>query len=205
MIPGPDYIYKCPNCGKYLKIGSLMSGNTCGAKLFSDGKRIAPMLPDFPDLTKCKKCDTIFWLSDLKEVGIHDWHAKNSKWENADEADFLGIKDLYRALENTKNKEKEIIIRRSIWWAFNARIRNAKDIFGDNDRNLWEQNCIILLKLLDRKDINQKIMIAELLRNLGQFEQCLELIDSLPDDFDWIKSKFKTECANKNQKVFALN
>ena len=69
MKPGPDYIYKCPVCGKLVKRGSLMSGNTFGAKLYSDGKNDAPMLPDFPNLSKCAKCDTIFNLRELKEVG----------------------------------------------------------------------------------------------------------------------------------------
>ena len=59
MLPGPNYIYKCPSCGNFIKIGSLISGNTYGAKLYSDGKRVAPMMPEFPDLTKCKKCNAI--------------------------------------------------------------------------------------------------------------------------------------------------
>ena len=73
MIPGPEYIYKCPNCGNLLSRGSLMSGNTFGAKLFSDGKRITPMLPEFPNLTKCKKCNRFIWVNKLQEVGTYEW------------------------------------------------------------------------------------------------------------------------------------
>jgi hypothetical protein len=206
MIPGPAHIYQCPNCGKYLKNRSLRSGNTFGAQLFSDGKRIAPMLPDFPNLTKCKKCNSIFWLSNLKEIGIYDyWDSKNLEWENADWVDFLGIKDLYRALEITKNKKEETIIRQQIWWTFNDRVRAGKEIFiEENDSDLWEQNCSLLLNLFDKNDVNQQIMIAELFRNLGRFEHCMELINSLSNNFDWLKKQFKIECTNKNTKVFAL-
>ena len=69
MLPGPDYIYECPKCQNHVVRGSLTSGNTFGQKLFSDGKTIAPMLPRFPDLTKCPKCKTIFWMHKVKEVG----------------------------------------------------------------------------------------------------------------------------------------
>jgi hypothetical protein len=206
MTLGPNYIYKCPNCGNLLLKESLSSGNTLGAELFSDGKRIAPMLPDFPDLTKCKKCNSIFWLSDLKKIGTRyecEENPKNPEWGDADIAEFLDISDLFRALE--EKKSKEIIIRQLIWWAFNDRVRDGKEIFvEENEENLWMQNCIALTELFNKENINQKIMIAELYRNLGQFEHCIELIDNLSDDLDWLKNKFKEECAKKNQLVFQL-
>jgi hypothetical protein len=70
MLPCPNLIYECPYCGNRLKRKSLASGNTLGAKLYSDGKQIAPMLPDFPNLTKCKKCDNIFYVNDLKKLEV---------------------------------------------------------------------------------------------------------------------------------------
>ena len=62
MIQGSDYIYKCPKCGNLLKKLTLISGNTFQGTVYSDGKSIYPMLPEIPNLTKCKKCDEIFWL-----------------------------------------------------------------------------------------------------------------------------------------------
>ena len=78
MIPGPDYIYKCPNCGSLFRQGSLTSGNTFGAKVFSDGVTIAPMMSDFPSFTKCKKCGSFLNMRELKEVGIakFNYHRK---------------------------------------------------------------------------------------------------------------------------------
>ena len=69
MIPGPTYLYECPNCQTVITRDSISSGNTFGAVLYSDGKTDAPMLPRFPDLTKCRQCQTIFWLSKTKEIG----------------------------------------------------------------------------------------------------------------------------------------
>ena len=187
-----------------------MSGNTFGAKIFSDGKRIAPMLPEFPDLTKCKKCDTIFWLSKLKEIGTYQWGDKNSSnWEKADNADFLDIEDYFKALnENiTENKQEERFIRQSIWWSYNDRKRNGRNQFTDeNDEIRWRENCIELISLLDQTDLNQKIMTAEIHRNLGDFENCNILIQNVDNnDLNWLKEKFINECNRKNKWVIELN
>jgi len=69
MTPGPDLAYKCPNCGKFIARESIGSGNTCGATLYSDGKCIAPMLPEFPYIIKCKKCKVFYWLKDENYMG----------------------------------------------------------------------------------------------------------------------------------------
>ena len=174
MLPGPNYVYKCPNCGNLLTKGSLMSGNTFGAKIFSDGKRIAPMLPVYPKITKCKKCNTIFWLSKSKEIGTFEWgDNNNSQWQNADKAEFLEIDDYYNAINKgiAENSKEELFIRQRIWWAYNDKIRKGQKIFNDESDELrWIDNVRKLKILLDQSDINQKIMIAEINRNLGDFE-----------------------------------
>ena len=64
MIPGPTIYYKCPICELLSSTGSLVSGNTIGSRLFSDGKSISPMLPEFPVMNKCQDCNHSFWLND---------------------------------------------------------------------------------------------------------------------------------------------
>ena len=210
MIPGPNYVYKCPNCGNLLTKGSLNSGNTFGGKLFSDGKRIAPMLPEFPDLTKCKKCNTIFWLSKLKEIGTYEWEdEENPEWQIADNAEFLNVDDYIVAIKTgiAENEEEKLIIRRNIWWAYNDRVRNNHTMFNDKEDELnWEINTKALMSLLDQTDMNQIIMIAELNRNLGNFEKCISTIKSIDDDeLNWLQEKFLTECERKNKHVIELN
>lgn len=187
-----------------------MSGNSFGAKIFSDGKRIAPMLPEFPDLTKCKKCDTIFWLSKLKEIGTYQWGDKtNSNWEKADNADFLDIEDYFKALNDNlaENMQEELFIRNRIWWKYNDRKRNGRNQFIDeNDENKWRKNCNKLISLLDQSDLKQKIMAAEIHRNLGDFENCINIIQSVDnEDLNWLKEKFINECKQKNKWVIELN
>lgn len=210
MIPGPNYIYKCPNCGNLMARGSMVSGNTFGSKIFSDGRRIAPMLPEFPNLTKCKKCDTIFWLSKIKEIGTVGWgDHENPEWQYVDNVEFLKIDDYFTAIDTgiAESKEEELIIRRKIWWAYNDRKRNDHTMFVDvNDILKWEANIIELINLFDQNDIDQRIVVAELNRNLGDFEKCKSLMESIDDeDLNWLKEKFITECEKKNRNVIELN
>ena len=210
MKYGPNYIYECPNCGNLIQSRSLMSGNTFDAELYSDLKRIAPMLPEFPDLTDCKKCRNIFWLSKTKNIGKYSWgDDPNPLRENADLAEFLSIHNYFKALNTNvvENLNEELHIRKRIWWSFNDRIRNGGKLFRFvNDEVRWKANIDRLLELLDIEQVDQKIMVAELYRNLGNFERCLELINSIEDsELEWIKMVFNKECRNRNTAVFLLN
>jgi len=48
MLPGPTIVRKCSTCGKLIAQPTLLSGNTFGARFWTDGKREAPMLPEQP-------------------------------------------------------------------------------------------------------------------------------------------------------------
>lgn len=204
MIPGPNIYYKCPTCGAYLYTPSLISGNTIGARYYSDGEMIAPMMPEFPNLTKCEGCGTLVKLSQLERV---DYDNKNSniksvprnlfKQDIADKQDVaeskiyqchhLGVADLEKALD--LYPDEELAIRLKMWRRYNDRIRFFLDfsrIFNKSidyrshefDYNLewYRNNCLTLLALLDPNDKDQLLLMAELNRNLGNFEECLRLV-----------------------------
>ena len=49
-------------------------------------------------------------------------------------------------------------------------------------------------------------MIAEIYRNLGDFEKCINIIQSIDnDEFNWIKEKIINECKRNNKCVIELN
>jgi hypothetical protein len=52
MIPGPYLYYKYPDCGMIHVTSSLISGNTFGTECYTDSRRISPMMPEFPRITK---------------------------------------------------------------------------------------------------------------------------------------------------------
>jgi len=207
MIPGPDYIYECPACGNLIARGSLISGNTFITKVFSDGKRISEMLPEFPSLTKCSKCNHIFWISKLDEIGVRKRN-NHEAWANVESCRFLSIYDYITALDSKMydSEDEEMFICLRILWGFNDRIRKGQSLFSfDFDIHHWEKIIYRLLYLIGDNQTN-KLLIAELHRNLGNFNKSIEIIYSIEDDsLDWEKSKFIEHCKSKNKLVFELD
>jgi hypothetical protein len=211
MLPGPTIIISCPHCGQYAKKRTLISGNTFGSELWSNGKRIAPMLPEFPSLVLCKKCDKFYWVMDAKEVEKvnefvlfeADDQPEIEKWKNVDYVEFPTFHEYYKALELGKDEK---FIRISIWWSFNDYFRNdLENEITPDMQNLNNENLTRLLTLLNESDENDLLMKAEVLRNLGRFEESkLLLIKVKNPDLIEVKEKFLAEINNKNSRIFRL-
>lgn len=210
MLPGPTLIYACPKCGRKVANESLMSGNTFGARYFSDGKRIAPMLPEFPDLIRCQSCDFFFFLHEQEPVDeLYRFEEQSDVTLNEiDQAKAPGLDDLILALEQevARKKENEISIRLDLWRSFNDRTRNGKSLFlNENDKHLYLNNCEALITLIEPKEDQFMVTLAELYRNLGLFEACLKLLDSLEDQrWNRLKAQFSKACEKEVTEVFEL-
>jgi hypothetical protein len=210
MLPGPIYIYKCPNCGQLIKNNSLRSGNTLRSKLYSDGIIISPMLPEYPNFVRCKKCHYFYWLNKAEVVGTYSWgEEQNPDWVDVEFAKFPTIDDYIEAIElnMAPTRDAELSFRRNILWAFNDRVRNGKDLFAnDGDQVKWISNTERFIEILDVEDVNEKILLAEVYRSQGEFEKCMDLLNSLDaESFGWLKEAFEKECQAKNKLVFSLN
>lgn len=209
MLPGPKYIYKCPTCENLLSRRSLQSGNTFLSKLYSDGKNISPMLPEFPSITICSKCKTIFWIDKAEEIGSFDFNdSVNDEWRIAEEVRFLTIDEYFKAIDNKlfSTQEEELFLRVRNWWTFNDRVRNQEELFQtENEKGRWLTNVNRLLEIIDYDNFSGRITIAELNRNLGNFDNCMKIISSVESsDLNWVKPLFEKECDIKNNRVFLL-
>jgi len=209
MIPGPLYVYTCPTCNMLIKNNSLTSGNTFGARFFSDGKRIAPMLPEYPYLSKCQTCTTIFWLNAENQLGFFDWGEDvHSDWENAPFAHFLEISDYFHALSEgiAKTKEQEIFIRTRIIWAYNDRTREHKPRFNDDfDGLYWYENCKKLITLIDSSDTDNLLFISEIHRYLGEYSRAIKILKGLNNiKYQKIADILLNACTIRNTEVLEL-
>ena len=81
------------------------------------------------------------------------------------------------------------------------------ETFNDESDELrWIENIQKLKTLLDQSDINQRIMIAEICRNLGDFETCIKVIQTIDnEELNWLKEKFLNECNKRNKWVMELS
>jgi hypothetical protein len=210
MIPGPNYIIKCPYCSNLLSKRSLRSGNTIGSKLYSDTKRISPMLPDFPAITKCEKCQNIFWINEAEEIGNYEFSVPSNKqdWEKAQRVTFLSYQEYYSVLKTKliRSKADEIFIRIRILWEYNDSYRKGRTSHQSNEGKLKKtENIEALIALLDKNDVNQKLLIAELYRNLGNFDEAINLLNTIDNDkLNSIKERMIEECKKQNTLVFQL-
>ena len=164
-------VRECPQCRSHVVQVDTLSGNTFGAKFYSDGKREAKMLPDHPWLAKCPVCGILFWVDEAVEVDSGFDAAKGKiKVQAPSEKellDHLAVPDL--------PKDKEIYLRMHAWWKANdvwRWLQNPKPLFSKEQ----VKNLKTLSVLLDESEPDQRILKAEIARELGEFEQCLRLL-----------------------------
>ncbi|MDZ7740206.1 MAG: hypothetical protein U5Q03_00135 [Bacteroidota bacterium] len=57
-----------------------------------------------------------------------------------------------------------------------------------------------MIILQDEREPEQKVFIAELYRNLGDFERCTNIINSIDNpDMEWIKEGYYRKLSSKKQ------
>lgn len=207
MRLGLLHIIACPHCDARYSLRDLYSGNLARAKYYSDGKTLAFMLPDSPVVTLCYGCSRFFWVHEAKDIGTFEWD-KMIAYERrrAKPVRFLTADEYFSALQAgiAQTREKETYIRQRLWWALNDSVRDTPEKPADflSDER-WKKNAKALLALLDDKSIENKLMIAELHRNLGDFAECIRVLHSIDDEkLNWMKPQFAEECEKGNKQVF---
>ena len=180
MMPGETIYRECSSCDGLLIQRSVLSGNTIGARYWTDGKMDAPMLPQYPALVRCAHCQTLLWLPEATE---HEFAAPPPMFQNVEgatepiaptESDYL------EAIKTglAPDKEREIYCRVHAWHGFNDARRDQK-----NAKNLSELsdvaavNMKALFALLDRVKPDQRMLRAEIARELGRFPEALGLLN----------------------------
>lgn len=194
--PFLDLTHMCPACGNYFYENDIMSFNTFGAICYSDGRMDNCYTPKW--LTQCPKCLQYFakeYLFKLPvpvsvESGLADRGNKRRYIvEHKNEYGHLdsfcgGGKGFYeKALEQglyfpimVKDNEKiyyKRLLYRELWHEYN-RCRNQMD------EAVYLKHCRELIEMI--KDIKvdaYKLSLAELYRNVGDFEKCLAVLDGI--------------------------
>ncbi len=224
MIIGEDLIYACPHCGTYFKQMNVMSGNTFGATFYSDGKYYAPMMRDVPRFTSCRKCKHIIDIAQLKPVNpTHgfSWRKLLGLNKPIDAKNIPYCHDL-RGTEWDEALQLfpayEQYFRICIWqdahdvcrqWPVSSdfEVYLKKNI----EREDYKKNCRALLKLLDTPDksIEDILGMAEIYRNLGEFEKAIETLELIRDKrlgnvHQDIMSGIIAACKQENKLTFRL-
>ena len=192
MQAGPDQIIACPHCGALEYYETLISGNTCGAKLYSDGKQIARMLPRPPPYVECHSCHKTHWLRDATKVGAL-WSRDHSpddncpqSWAEAPLVESPSEGKLYEVIEGVaENCSAEELrqLRILAWHKRNDAYREDPEAKVDLTP-LAEKNMVNLSIEWDQESASNNLspgvilMRAELLRELGHYEAALAILEN---------------------------
>lgn len=219
MLPAPAQLYKCPHCGKIKPMLSLMSGNTFGGELWSDGRAIYPMLPKLSTIQKCCACGRYSLLNKWKDTGKT---STNSFGETGD-LTYAEAKEAYCELSaSTKNASDLRDISISFIHTYNDEFsrprprsailekRNCDTISGtfsspeEDDINLVIDAMTTAIKTIGDSD-NDRLMKAELLRETGRWQEARNILLSISNnELKWIVDILLYHIAHKNGNLLPL-
>ena len=207
MLPGPTLLKACPHCSRHFLVPTLTSGNTFGAIQYSDGKTVAPMLPEMPRFHLCRDCEKPFWISAAPELGRSD----QFRGELPADLQAAGVPSAEAHLEAlkrglAKGTDEERTLRIGWWWAVNdpERALRAQEAPPPRPEG-WEAELERLADLLDREEPTHRLFLGEIARQRGRFEEALELLsEPVPEELQPAAQGLLTLVEKRSRRVEPL-
>jgi hypothetical protein len=196
---------ECPYCRKAFRLIDVASYNTIDAKFYTDGFIYGPMYDEGMYLMTCPHCSALLWRDDLREIDcideddyrrIRDKEELPLRFSLCDKQKYSEALHVFKNL--SKNREKYLRIR--TWWSYNDQYRQESEneyiLTADQEANLKS-----LLKLLTEP--GEALMKAEILRELGDYSQCIAIIDKEVSEIRSRSLALKTsESVKQNDHLF---
>ncbi len=211
--PGPPITVACPHCGGRAQYRSWFSAYIMGARLWSDGRRVAFGSPEIPELARCPHCGRCYWLEDA----ARDERAAPREDESPPWLPPPTEEDCYRALDqglgDTPEREKRLRLR--AWHRHNDALRGVVlDSLGLPEIahpracpcGRWRDNLEALVPLLAAEVAEEeRLLAAEALRELGRFEEARALLESLREPrLARIRDLLLARCRARDAQLFEL-
>ena len=216
MILGFDILI-CPVCSQLYKKQVIASSNTFGAIFYSDGYTKGASLPNQPIILKCinKDCGQYLQIESLKKIASESYDREETyypgRWESAYDVEGykMNIEDLNEALEDSicRNIKNETNVRTNLLWSYNDLFRKDSEyVLQNRERELFINNIESLIILYQEgTSIKERMFLAELYREKGDFEHCIEILKDLkcekPGEII-LKEKIYSQSKIKNDRVF---
>lgn len=172
---------RCPNCSHWFNFTRLaMYFTFAGASTTIYTDFFNEAAPSNSALLGCPHCSTAYWS---KELPISSTYGLGKFRGKSPSASPIGGTKLVELLKQNfwKTQEEEFFLRVMAWWWLNMPYRKAEEgkaIAADIDGRLYE-NLTELLPLVRTDTTSRAIMRAEILRELGRFQECIGVLDQL--------------------------
>jgi hypothetical protein len=164
------------------------------------------MLPDQPWMVICPHCHSPLWIDELETLGeIEPWGEGRGKFKDAIEYETPTLDAYLSALgKGADTPEKERYVRLRAWWAGNDVRREAT---GDIPLSSLETaNLTAFANMFDEADSNDLVMKAEVMRELGRFDDAMALLARSTDsDIAQAVEIIKRLVENKDSYVREMN
>lgn len=202
-------IYQCTHCDYLVLNDSIRRDDHVIGDLYSDGKRQLQYADDWPIITRCLKCGSIFWMREenarMKVPSTKDIEEPYLGVQNAIPLDIFDLMDCVE-VNFFNNVDEELYLRTRLVWRFNDRYRftNAPLYFTLREKEIWYNNLRRMRAMLDFRDYHERLMLAEVQRYLRNFAECMDIIGTFPYELSWMWEKYLYHCYQKNEYVFRI-
>jgi hypothetical protein len=134
------------------------------------------MRPDQPWLVTCPHCHAPLWIDELEELDkIDPWEERHGKFKDAITYESPSLNNYFTLLEKgVFTPEKERYVRLCAWWAGNDVRRTNTGEIPISSREA--SNLTAFAQMLDESDASSLVMKAEVMRELGRFDDARMLL-----------------------------
>ena len=178
MRVGRTRIVPCPYCGATKQLMSLMSGNTFGARFWSDGKRIAPMLPNISPVQRCLDCGK-YYLLYQQEFELGTGHS----FETGD-LEYHEWKEAFAQFSEEGLKKSDMAnVMLGLIQAYNDYCYRDRDSHEPSEEETLFITSIIgeFIRMYNWRKVEVPLLKAELYREMGEMKKCARVLSSLED------------------------
>lgn len=164
MIKFEPIYLRCPQCNSWLEGHKLRPEMVNSSILYSDGKTLNDdYIMEPQKIIICPGCGHWFWIDSYEEPVITktkpaEWCYGWNTWRffgvhfTSNEGKSALIEHYKDILAITHDTDREIYLRRMLWWSYNDLIRNFYQaslsylFSGEMSFNVWRKNRLKILK-----------------------------------------------------------
>jgi hypothetical protein len=197
---------QCPRCETPMQASQIRQDCDDGYRYWSDGQADGGMFPVIVVWGRCPGCGLPFAITEASRMSPPKGRSKSGI------PDILELdSECYRVLveraaaADIHEEEKQLRIE---WWhhlndAIRPGHRRESPSIGIREVNLLG-NLSKLAELLDETKPRDRILKAELFREMGEFDRCLELLADVPPFLHWLAGHISIHAASGNEQLFGL-
>lgn len=212
MQPAGILVLGCPDCGGVGTYRTFGSWNTIGARQWTDGWMSARMMPNRPQVVQCVHCDRAHWIRDSEILerfsSVQVPESAPEEWRRAAMVEAPDEQGYYRAIREGlgRDPERDLELRTLAWHVSNHPYRERAEGLTPPPESgeRWDNLCA-MLALLEHGEGRMALQKAEVLRQLGRWQESLAALDQVKEpDYERFVLAIRAGCQAGNQLVIEL-